>query len=201
MKELIEKLTQEGTLHTPELIEAFRANDRNNFIPTDAARYAYLDQPIQIGYEQTISQPSTVAFMLELLGPKENERILDVGTGSGWTTALLAHVVGKKGGVIGIERIPELVAFGSENLVKYTYPQASIERAGTELGAPAKAPFDRILVSAAARTFPHELVSQLREGGVMVIPVRDAIWRVVRIEHQPVIEKFDGYIFVPLITE
>jgi protein-L-isoaspartate(D-aspartate) O-methyltransferase len=162
---------------------------------------AYEDAPLAIGYLQTISQPYTVAFMLELLKPEAGNKVLDVGAGSGWTTALLAHIVGTEGSVLGLERVDELIAFGSENLKKLNVAQARIERAGTELGAPQEALFDRILVSAAARSFPHELLTQLKEGGIIVLPVRDAIWKVVRVEHQPVIERFEGFAFVPLITE
>ena len=201
MDDLVDAMIQEGTLRTPRIINAFRAVDRVDFVPDDVKAQAHLDVPLPIGFEQTISQPTTVAFMMELLSPQPGDHILDIGSGSGWTTALLSHIVGPEGSVLGLERIPELVAFGNENLMAHAIDNASIERAGTVLGSPRKAPFDRILVSAAARTFPNELVSQIREHGVLVLPVRDAIWRVVRIAHQPSIEKFNGFVFVPLITE
>jgi len=201
MDELVDKLIDEGTLTSAHIIDAFRAVDRTNFVPDEERPQAHFDYPLHIGYGQTISQPTTVAFMLELLAPKPGEKVLDIGSGSGWTTALLAHIVGSEGSVLGLERVEELVEFGRSNLGKYDFPYARIERAGTELGAPSQAPFDRILVSAAARVFPHELVSQVREGGVLVVPVRDAIWRIERVEHQPVIQKFEGFAFVPLIEE
>jgi protein-L-isoaspartate(D-aspartate) O-methyltransferase len=200
MEELIQTLIDAGTLRTPHIIDAFRATDRTHFVPEESVPLAHKDYPIHIGHQQTISQPTTVAFMLELLGVQEGEKVLDIGSGSGWTTALLSHIVGEKGSVLGLERVKELVEFGTENLKKYAIENAHIELAGTQLGSQKNAPFDRILVSAAARAFPHELLSQIREGGVIVIPVRDAIWRIVRVEHQPIIEKFDGYIFVPLIV-
>lgn len=201
MNELVESMVEGGILHTPCIIDAFRAIDRASFVPNESHTFAHIDEPIHIGHQQTISQPSTVAFMLELLQPQPGNRVLDIGSGSGWTTALLAHIVGPQGSVLGLERIEALVNYGSKNLAQYPYPFAHIERAGMELGAPKKAPFDRILVSASARTFPNELVSQLVEHGILIVPVRNAIWRAIRVEHQPIIDKYDGYVFVPLIVE
>jgi len=199
--DLVNILCRNNTITSARVEAAFRAVQRPDFVPEHSRRVALYDEPIHIGEEQTISQPSTVAFMLELLGAQSGERILDIGSGSGWTTALLGHIVGPSGNVLGLERIDALVAFGQHNLAKYHMPHATITRAQAELGAPYERPFDRILVSASARTFPQELISQLREGGTLVTPVRDAIWKATRIEHQPVIEKYKGYIFVPLISE
>ena len=201
MDELVDSLIGSGVLKTPRIIEAFRATDRIHFVPKQLHERAYEDTPLAIGYLQTISQPYTVAFMLELLQPEPGNKVLDIGSGSGWTTALLAHIVGSEGSVLGVERVDELVAEGAVNLGKLSRSNARIVRTGPELGMPSEAPFDRILASASARAFPHELLTQLKEGGTFVLPVRDAIWRVVRIEHQPVIERFEGFAFVPLITE
>lgn len=201
LEDFVVAMVEGGVLHTPAIIDAFRAIDRAHFVPAHYRSIAYEDRALPLEYGQTISQPSTVAFMLELLSPQAGDRILDVGSGSGWTTALLAHIVGPTGTVLGLERVEELVAVGRENIALYPTLHARIEHAELELGSPSQAPFDRILVSAAADTLPYELVSQLTEGGVMVIPVRHSIKRVVRVEHQPVIESFDGYVFVPLITD
>ncbi len=201
MDELVNSIIENGTLHSENIINAMRSIDRTDFVPEESKALAHSDHPIHIGHQQTISQPSTVAFMLELLAPQKGEKILDIGSGSGWTTALLSRIVGEEGSVLGLERVEELVEFGRKNLEKYNIQNAKIERAGTVLGKPKEAPYDKILVSAAARTFPNELLSQVKENGIIVIPVRDEIWRVVRIEHQPIIEKFKGFIFVPLIVE
>ena len=199
MHTLTDTLIENGTLMNENIIEAFQSIDRADFVPPESKPSAHVDHPIHIGHQQTISQPTTVAFMLELLDAQKGEHVLDIGAGSGWTTALLGHIVGSDGKVTGLERVEELVDFGSENLTKYNMSQAHIERAGTTLGKP-KEKFDRILISAAARSFPDELLSQVREGGVIVLPVRYTIWKVTRIEHQPSIEKYEGFIFVPLIV-
>ncbi len=201
MEELAEKLIREGALATPRIIRAFRAIDRKNFVPAEYAAEAYEDYPLPIGAEQTISQPTTVAFMLELLAPRPGDRALDVGAGSGWTTALLAEIVGPRGSVVGVERIPELAARGSANLAGYGFPNARIVRAGKVLGFPAAAPYDRILVSAEAGSVPETLADQLAEGGVMAIPVRGAIVKATKRRGKLAFEPHEGFAFVPLIEE
>ena len=200
-QQLVHTLQENGVLKSSKLRDAFLQIDRKDFIPAEFQEQAYSDYPLQIGYDQTISQPSTVAFMLELLDPKQGEKILDIGSGSGWTTALLAFLVGSKGKVFGVELVPKLVAFGAENLKKYNFPQAAILQAGKNLGLAKEAPFDKILVSAAAQDFPETLLSQLKEGGTLVIPVRDAIWSCKKLSQgKAEIKKFEGFAFVPLIT-
>jgi protein-L-isoaspartate(D-aspartate) O-methyltransferase len=187
-------------LRTDSIINAFRIVDRKDFILKEYEKEAYGDYPLPIGFGQTISQPTTVAFMLELLQPKKGDKIIDVGSGSGWTTALLAQITGKKGKVFGLEKIPELVLLGKDNLAKYDFPNAEIRQAGEELGLKEEAPFDKILVSAFARTVPEELVKQLKTGGVMVIPVNNDVLRIEKISNKENrIQRFEGFVFVPLI--
>ena len=163
-----------------------------------AAEYsdeAYGDYPLPIGHGQTISQPYTVAYMLELLQPERGDRVLDVGSGSGWTAALLASIVGPDGRVWGTEIIPELVEFGRANLAKYNFKNATIERAAG-LGLPEHAPYDKILVSAAADDVPDSLLDQLAPGGIMVIPIKTSVWKITHTER----EEHPGFAFVPLIA-
>ena len=199
-RELLDHLKRRGALKTPAIVAAFEAVDRIHFIRPQAQREAYGDHPLSIGHGQTISQPYTVAFMLEKLQPATGQQVLDVGAGSGWTTALLSHIVGPSGSVSGTEIVADLVRFGRENLAKFDFPQGRIAPAGETVGRPGST-FDRILVSAAARTIPAPLVDQLKRGGRLVIPVQSSIYLVVRDEGDRVSEEeFFGFSFVPLIT-
>ncbi len=165
------------------VIAAMADVPRARFLPDDVRSHAALDQPLPIGHGATNSQPWTVQFMLELLRVPEGAAVLDVGSGSGWTTALLAELVGPKGSVLGVEVVPELVAFGRANLAGLNLPWARIESATAgQLGAPESAPFDRILVSADAHEIPAELEQQLAVGGRMVVPASGVMWIVDR-EH------------------
>jgi len=198
MEKLILNLIKEGILKTKSVIEAFRNIDRKDFILSEYKEDAYKDIPLPIGYGQTISQPTTVAFMLELLQVKKGDRVLDVGSGSGWTTALLSYLA-KDGFVWGVEILPELVLFGKSNLSKYNFKNSIILEAKEEIGLREKGPFDKILVSASAETVPFLLLEQLKEGGIMVIPIRDSIWKIKKINGKIETEVFEGFLFVPLI--
>ena len=181
---------------------AFDAVDRAEFLRPHDRAVADVDAPLAIGHGQTNSQPRTVRNMLRLLEVAEGHRVLDVGSGSGWTTALLARLVGPSGSVLGVELEPDLAAWGAENLGRQDTPWASIRPADPDvLGAPADAPFDRVLVSAAARRLPHELVEQLTDDGVMVVPVGATMTRVRRTGPDPGdvdISTHGSYSFVPL---
>jgi len=196
--ELSNYLQQRGVLHSPLLIESFNAVDRKDFVPLSLRSEAYEDYPLPIGAGQTISQPYTVVFMLELLELGEEDIILDIGCGSGWTTALLAQAA-KRGTVTAVERVPELLEFAAANLKKYHFKNIALQLAGRTLGVPGRR-FDKILVSAAAHELPLELVEQLRPGGIMVIPIRNEIAVIYKKEEERFEqEDFYGFRFVPLI--
>lgn len=200
-EQLIHHLMETGVLLSPNLINAFRKCDRILFVPQELHPYAYMDRPLPIGVSQTISQPYTVAVMLELLNPMVGNRVLDIGSGSGWTTALLATAVRKSGFVHGIEIIPRLVEYGNENLIKAKIDNAAIELTEPSiLGKPGEL-FDRILVSASASEMPEVLLDQLKSGGILVIPIENSIWRIVKKENA-ILEysEFPGFVFVPLIV-
>lgn len=178
---------------------AFEAVPRTGFLPRLARYRASYDGPIGIGQGQTNSQPRTVADMLRLLAVEPGHRVLDVGTGSGWTTALLAELVGPSGEVLGVELEPELVRFGSRNLARVDRPWASIRNAVEGvLGWPDAAPYDRVLVSAEPRTLPAELTAQVADGGRMVIPVDGTMLLVARRGEDVEITSHGLYRFVPL---
>ena len=206
-KQLLEHLREDTkVLKSKNIEEALVAIDRASFVPEELKDEAYEDYALPIGHGQTISQPTTVVFMLELLGAQEGEKILDVGSGSGWTTALLSNLVGESGSVLGLERVPELVEMGQKNLTRTSrlsrlnLDNVRIEQAGEELGRVNEGPYDRILVSATTAEIPKELVQQLRGGGVMVIPVGDSICQITRESDGYRQKCYPGFVFVPLVS-
>jgi len=213
--DLVDSLIKEGWLKTPRIIEAFRQIKRVDFLPDDIKDLAELNEALPIGYGQTISQPLVVAFMIELLDPQPRDKILDVGSGSGWTSALLAEIVGEKGKVIAIDIIPELVEFGKKNVSKYNFLQKGIVEficADGSKGYQKEAPYDKILASASARELPKPWKEQLKIGGRIVTPIGSSIW--LFIKKTPSFAKatagkesefeeieYPGFAFVPLISE
>lgn len=197
--DLINHLLNTGALSSSNITDAFVHVDRIDFVDDPTVPDVYGDYPLSLGHGQTISQPTTVAMMLEMLSPHKGEKILDIGSGSGWTTALLSFIVGDTGSVTGLERVSSLVEFGSENLQKYNFKNSKIIQAGNALGIVGET-FDRILVSAAADEFPKELTTQLKVGGKLVVPVRNSIFEVTKKESGELeaIEHY-GFTFVPLI--
>lgn len=199
METLIRGMEAYGVLRSPEIKAAFRAVDRRYFVPDGFGGETYGDYPLPIGEDQTISQPTTVAFMLELLGVKAGDRVLDIGSGSGWTTALLGSLVGEKGEVIGLERQTALVERGRRNIVPFHFKHVRIEAAGDTLGMPGER-FDAIMVSASAPQIPEQLFAQLKTGGTLVIPVRSSVYRFRKLSETEVTrEEYPGFLFVPLI--
>lgn len=182
---------------TDPVEDAFAATPRRDFLPRGVRRRAAYDGPLAIAAGQTNSQPRTVDDMLRLLDVRPGQRVLDVGAGSGWTTALLAHLVGPTGVVAGVELEPSLVSFGAANLAAVDRPWASIRLATPRvLGDPDGAPYDRILVSAMPDTLPTSLVDQLADDGVLVIPVAGTMLRVSN--PGAVVSEHGRYRFVPL---
>ncbi len=180
---------------------ALVAVPRAGFLPTAETKRSSFDGPISIGYGQTNSQPRTVATMLRLLDVQSGHRVLDVGSGSGWTTALLAYLTGPTGRVLGVEIVPELVTVGGDNLCACDMGWAAIEAADPDvLGRPEQSPFDRILVSAAARAIPDALVCQLTDAGRLVLPVSGTLLVIERQGRVSTVSEHGSYRFVPLRT-
>ena len=216
---IVDELVKNNWLKTPRIISAFKKIKREDFLPEKTKKFAELNEALPIGYGQTNSQPLVVGFMLELLQPSFGDKILDVGSGSGWTTALLAEIVSnprlekinnesnKKipGKVIGLEIIPELVEFGEKNIDKYGFVEngtADIILTNGSKGLEEEAPFDKILVSAEAKSLPKELARQLRIGGRIVIPINSSIFLFYK-KADSSLEKMEypGFSFVPLINK
>ncbi len=198
---LIDSMIASGFLKTDSIIKAFQKVDRKFFIPKEFKENIYDDRPLPIGDSQTISQPSTVAFMLELLNVQEGNKILEIGSGSGWVVALLCYLATQSGSVLGLERVDKLVKTGQNNLLKLGFKtNCIIKKAGTNLGVPGNK-FDRILVSASADNIPKILFEQLNTGGNLVMPVKNSILKFKKISETKITkQEFPGFVFVPLIV-
>ena len=195
-------MTPEPSDHRQRVLAAMAATPRERHLTEAQRPYAGHDRALPLFDGQTNSQPSTVANMLELLEVPEGARVLDVGAGSGWSTAILAELVGPQGVVLGLELVPALAAWGAENLAATGRTWARLEVARPDvLGAPDEGPHDRILVSAMAERLPGTLVDQLAPGGILVIPVAGRMCRVTRPTDggPPQVEYRGHYAFVPLI--
>lgn len=181
-----------------EVAQAMARVDRAAFLLAGDRARSDTDSPLAIGHGATNSQPSTVRTMLQLLQVQPGQSVLDVGAGSGWTTALLATLAGPGGRVRGVELEPRLVEFGNANLSAIGMDPLIQQADPGHLGLPDEAPFDRILVSAMARSLPDDLVGQLRLGGVMVIPVDGRMLAVRRTVDGTSVTAQGRYRFVPL---
>ena len=202
---LIDNLIKQEWLKTPNIIDAFKKIKRVDFLPKELKNLAESNEALPIGHGQTISQPLVVAFMLEQLKPKKGHKILDIGSGSGWTTALLAEIVGEKGRVVAIELSLKLKEFGEKNTSKYGFIEKGIAEficADGSRGHQKEAPFDRTLASASAKKIPLAWKKQLKIGGRIVAPIENSIWVFIKKTENDFEEiEHPGFAFVPLITE
>lgn len=205
MSGIVDDLIKKEVLKTPVIMEAFKKIKRVDFLPPEMAGLADLDEALPIGFGQTISQPYTVAFMMELLAPQRGQKILDIGSGSGWTSAILAEIVGEAGRVFAIERIPELCELGKSNAAKYNFTQAGRLKFFCQDGSQGfadEAPFDRVIAAASGREIPRAWREQLKIGGRLVTPAKESIFLVVKKGEKDFEEReYPGFVFVPLISE
>jgi len=207
-RRVIELLVDSGYLKNPRVIKALLNVPRELFVPEAVRRYAYHDTPLPVGWGQTISAIHMVAIMTEELDPEPGNKVLEIGTGSGYQAAVLAEIVAKQdfggGHVYSIERISELASFARKNLERAGYSEhVTVVVADGTLGYKEEAPYDRIIVTAAAPDIPTPLLEQLSDPGILVAPVGDRYFQRLLI-----VEKRNGRIikrwgiecvFVPLI--
>ena len=169
-KEMVaEQISGQGrNVSDPSVIEVMAQVPRHEFVPAEIRTHAYEDRPLPIGHEQTISQPYIVAFMTEKLAPKRADRVLEIGTGSGYQAAVLSKLVAE---VYSIEIVQPLAKRASADLQRLGYRNVHVRAGDGYLGWPEAAPFDAIIVTCAPDHVPEPLVAQLKDGGRMIIPV------------------------------
>ena len=184
------------------VIESMARVRRELFVPSDSYHLAYEDMPLSIGFGQTISQPFIVAMMTQALELKGQEKVLEIGTGSGYQTAILAELASM---VLSVERVSQLVESAREILSSLGYRNVEVHLAGRDIGWPSEAPYDAIMVTAGAPSIPGALLKQMTFGGRLVIPVgsrwEQNLLRVTKKEKKNRIENLGGCRFVPLIGE
>ena len=197
---LVEGLRQE--IRDERVLEAMRRVPREKFVPEQYQRYAYDDRPLPIGQGQTISQPLMVAIMTEILRLTGREKVLEVGTGSGYQAAILAELARE---VVTVERMAELAESAAQRLRELGYRNVSVRVNEKGLGWPEGAPYDAIIVTAGAPQVPQSLVDQLKVGGRMVIPVGGRrVQQLLRVVRQPQgisMTRHGQCRFVPLVGE
>lgn len=197
-EDLVENLVSDKTLQTPQIIKAFKVIDRKDFVLSEDKNRAYEDRPFSIGYSATISQPTTVAIMLEELQPKAG-KILEIGTGSGYLTSLLAKIVGDSGSIFSVEYAPELINLAESNLRKYNLNNIKLFVGDGKAGLKDFSLFDRIISSASATEIPDEWKRQLKTGGRIVAPRQENLVVLDKISKYGFKEEIlKGFLFVPL---
>lgn len=211
-KDLVDKLIKRNILTKPEVINAMLKVPREKFLPKSAASSAYIDSPLSIGEGQTISAPHMNAMMCEFLELKEGDKVLEIGTGSGYHAALCAEIVAPEGSqnpghVYTIERHEKLVEKAKKNL-KETYDRTvTVVLGDGTLGYPQEAPYDKILVTAASpERIPPPLKEQLKDGGILCIPAGSKdfgqnLYIITRNGDNFKSKRITGVRFVPLIGE
>ena len=188
------------------VLNAFLNIPRHRFVPENLAGEAYDDHPLPIGEGQTISAPHMVAIMAEALDLSPGQRVLEVGTGSGYHAAVCAEMIAPDGHIWTIERISSLATFAEGNLKRTGYSQlVTVVFGDGSKGLPEQAPFDRIFVAAGAPDIPKPLTDQLKDGGRLLVPVGGRFYqdliRVTRVKSRLLRENLGGCVFVPLIGE
>jgi protein-L-isoaspartate(D-aspartate) O-methyltransferase len=204
---LVDGLAERGYVTQPAVLESMKAVRRHLFVPERNRPEAYEDRPLDIGEGQTISAPHMVGIMAEKLDLCTGQKVLEIGGGSGYHAAVVAHLVGPKGHVYSVERIASLAERARRNLEEAGYSKVVTTVVGDgTLGLPEHAPYDRVFVAAASPGIPPPLFEQLREGGKMLVPVGEVylgqeLVMVEKRKGRPVTTEHGGCVFVPLIGE
>jgi protein-L-isoaspartate(D-aspartate) O-methyltransferase len=201
-EQLVAALIRERYIKTEKVKQAFLSVPRELFVPPMVRDYAYIDTPLDIGHGQTISAPHMVAIMCEALDITEGQKILEIGTGSGYHAAIVAQTVGKTGQVYSIERFDALAKRAIDSLSQAGVTNVIVKVGDGSCGLPEYQPYDRIYVTAAAPYAPPPLLDQLRDPGKLLIPVGDMYCELTLIEkkeNKVTPRHLGGCVFVPLI--
>jgi protein-L-isoaspartate(D-aspartate) O-methyltransferase len=199
---LVAALFKEGYIKTDAVKQAFLTIRRELFIPHLLQSYAYIDTPLDIGQGQTISAPHMIALMCEALDVHEGQKILEIGTGSGYHAAIVAQLIGKTGQVYSIERFPALAKSAREHLTDAGVTNVTVEIGDGSCGLPRYQPYDRIYVTAAAPYAPPPLLEELKDPGTLLVPVGDMYCELTLFEKKGktiTSKNLGGCVFVPLI--
>ena len=187
-------------IHDVRVLQAIKDVPREEFVHETLYEYAYFNVPLDIGYEQTISQPSIVALMTELLDLKSTDTVLDIGTGSGYQAAILSKLCKQ---VVSVEIVPELAKSAKERLKRLGYTNVTVVKGDGKQGCESRAPYDKILCAAAVEEIPKSWIDQLDDDGIMVFPLKmknfDELVRGTKTERGILLEYITAVRFVPLV--
>ena len=199
---LIKYWKNENAVRDEKVINAFKKIPRENFILKENLHEAYGDYPLDIGYNATISQPTTVVIMLESLEVKEGNKVLEIGTGSGYSSALLSVLVGNKGKIYTTEIVKELSEFAKKNLKKLKIKNVKVFLEDGSNGLIKYAPYDRIILHAASECIPDEIIKQLKNNGIFLGPIGNQysqnLIKITKKKNKTIKENLGDFIFVPL---
>ena len=199
---LIKYWQESGIIKDKRLLNAFKRIPREKFVRKEHLEEAYGDYPLSIGKCQTISQPTTVMLMTQALELKANDKVLEIGTGSGYQAAIISKIIGKKGKIISTEIVPELAKFARQNIENLKLKNVEIIRHDGSKGYIDEAPYDKIIITAACPRIPKPLISQLKENGIIVAPVgnlnEQAMVKARKKGNKLIEENLGQFMFVPL---
>lgn len=201
-EQLIANLQRGGYIKKEQVKQAFLSTPREAFLSDSLKDYAYVDTPLDIGHGQTISAPHMVAIMCEALDIKEGQRVLEIGTGSGYHAAIVAQLVGGTGHVYTVERFESLAKNAKENLEHSGIKNVTVDIGDGSCGLPSSQPYDRIYVTCAAPFLPQPLVDQLRDPGKLLVPIGDMYCELTLFEKnkgKTTLSHLGGCVFVPLV--
>ena len=202
-EEMVKSQIEARGVANPRVLEAMRSVPRHRFVPEAVRGKAYQDRPLPIGHRQTISQPYIVAVMTELLDPEPGDKVLEIGTGSGYQAAVLAEITDQ---VYTVEIIEELEKSAEERLKRLGYTRVKVKHADGYYGWEEYAPYDAIIVTCAPDHIPQPLIKQLKDSGRMVLPVGppggyQSLWLITKQGDQVLSKNLGGVSFVPLTGE